>query len=133
MQPSPTPNWTPSTPFPRGRAYDPWEHAAALGISVIERPLEDVHELWFPDLMLIVLKSGMRPAHLRNALAHGVAHAALGHRDDRPKHERQADRFAARQLIDAEELRRITAWAHDPGQVVAELGITRRLLLAYLA
>lgn len=125
----PTPNSTPI--FPSGSAYDPWEHAAALGIDVIERPLTDVNELWIPDLRLIVLKSSMRPAHLRNALAHGVAHAALGHRDDRPKHEWQADRYAASRLIDPAELRRVTAWAHDPGQIATELGVTRRLLLAY--
>lgn len=132
MPPLQTQSSTPPITFPRGRGYDPWAHAAALGIRVVERPLDAVHELWFPDLRLIILKAGMRPAHLRNALAHGVAHAVLGHRDDRPKHERQADRYAARQLIDADELRSITAWADDAGQVVAELGVTRRLLLAYL-
>lgn len=129
-----TPSSTPTIrTFPSGPAYDPWEHADALGIRVALRPLTTVNELWLPRLRTIVLKSSMRPAHQRNALAHGIGHAVLGHTDDRPKHERQADRFAAKQLIDPVELRRLTAWCDDPGQVAAELGITRRFLLAYLA
>jgi Zn-dependent peptidase ImmA (M78 family) len=80
---------------------------------------------------VIVLKRSMRAVHQRNALAHGIAHAVLGHRDDRPKHERQADRYAARHLIDPVELRAVQAWTQDPGQIAAELGVTRRLLLAY--
>ena len=114
----------------RGRAYDPWEHADAIGVRVITRPLRFANELWLPDYELIVLKASMRPAHQRNALAHGVAHAVLGHRDDRPKHERQADRYAAWHLIDPRELRDLGSWARDPGQLAAELGVTRRLLLA---
>jgi len=114
----------------RGRTYDPWEHADAIGVRVITRQLRFANELWLPDYRLIVLKSSMRPAHQRNALAHGVAHAVLGHRDDRPKHERQADRYAAWHLIDPRELEELGAWARDPGQLASELGVTRRLLLA---
>lgn len=122
-----------ATAFPRGHRYDPWEHAAALGIRVIQRPLTNVHELWLPTMRLIVLKASMRPGNLRVALAHGVAHAALGHFDDRPKHEQQADRYAAWHLIDPAELRRASAWARDAGQLAAELGVTRRMLLAHLS
>ena len=131
MPPLPTSSSTPmSSGFPRGREYDPWQHAESIGVTVVSRPLEHANELWFPDRRMIILKSGMRPAHQRNALAHGVAHAVLGHRDDRPKHERQADRYAAWHLIDPRELAALGAWARDPGQLAAELGVTRRLLLA---
>lgn len=117
--------------LPSEPAYDPWRHADALGLRVALADLEWANELWLPDRGLILIKRSMRPAHQRNALAHGIGHAVLGHRDDRPKHERQADRYAARRLIDPVELRAVQAWTQDPGQIAAELGVTRRLLLAY--
>ena len=116
---------------PSGRHYDPWRHADELGLRVLLADLDWANELWLPDRRLILLKRSMRPAHQRNALAHGIGHAVLGHRDDRPKHERQADRYAARRLIDPAELRAVQAWTQDPGHIAAELGVTRRLLLAY--
>lgn len=71
--------------------------------------------------------------HRRNALAHGVAHAALGHCDDRPKHEKQADKFAAQNLICPDELADLYKWCRDEPQLVQELGVTTRFLRAYLA
>jgi Zn-dependent peptidase ImmA (M78 family) len=101
-------------------------------VQVLERPLRFANELWLPEHNTIVLKSAMRPAHQRNALAHGIGHAVLGHTDDRPKHERQADRYAAAQLIDPRELLELSVWSQDLGRIATELGVTRRLLLAYL-
>lgn len=117
----------------RGRDYDPWEHAANLGLDVLVRPLRTAHELWLPEVRTLVLKADMRPASERVALAHGIAHAELGHEDDRPKHEKQADQFAARNLIDPDELADLYKWCPDEGRLIQELGVTRRLLRAYLA
>ncbi|WP_196215877.1 ImmA/IrrE family metallo-endopeptidase [Microbacterium sp. ZXX196] len=97
------------------------------------RPLRSVHELWLPDHHTLVLRSGLRHASQRVALAHGVGHAALGHADDRPKHEKQADQFAARNLIDPDELADLHRWCPDEGRLIQELGVTRRILRAYLA
>lgn len=125
---------TRTSPTPRrGRYYDPWEHAAHLGLDVLVRPLRTAHELWLPEVRTLVLKSGMRPASERVALSHGIGHAALGHEDDRPKHEKQADQFAARNLIDPDELADLYKWCPDEGRLIQELGVTRRLLRAYLA
>lgn len=116
----------------RGRAYDPWAHAEELGIEVLVRPLRTAHELWLPDHNTLVVHSKLRATHQRNALAHGVAHAALAHPDDRPKHELQADRFAARHLICPDELAAVYKWAPDEQSVIAELGVTTRLFRAYV-
>jgi len=125
---------TSQSPKPRrGRDYDPWEHAAGLGIDVLVRPLTTAHELWLPEVTTLVLKAGMRPAAERVALAHGLGHAEFGHEDDRPKHEKQADQFAARNLIDPDELADLYKWCPDEGRLIQELGVTRRLLRAYLA
>ena len=134
MQPQPTRSLNPtSLALPRGRAYDPFEHAEAIGLQVIHRPIRTAHELWLPDLYTIVLKKGLRSVHQRNALAHGIGHAALGHVDDRPKHEHQADQYASLYLIDPAEFAAVTRWTNDPATIALELGVTQRLLEAYLS
>ena len=127
---------TSSTPrslkLPRGRKYDPFEHADALGVQVIFRSIRTANELWMPEYRTIVIKSGMRAVHQRNALAHGIGHADLGHEDDRPKHEHQADRYASLYLIHPTEFAAVAGWTDDLGKIAEELGVTRRLLDAYL-
>lgn len=118
--------------LPRGRAYDPWEHADLLGVEVVVRPLRTAHGLWLPDYNTILIHSKLRAGARRNVLAHEIGHAALAHRDDRPKHERQADRFAARHLICPDELADLYGWCADEQRIVAELGVTTRLFRAYV-
>lgn len=117
---------------PRGRAYDPWEHADSLGIEIVVRPIRTGHELWLPEYNTLIVNSRIRSVHQRSALAHGVAHAVLGHEDDRPKHENQADRLAAQNLICPDELADLYRWCPDEGRLVGELGVTRRLFRAYV-
>jgi hypothetical protein len=128
-----TQNWTPTNlRIQRGRNYDPFVHAEALNIQVLHRPLTRNNELWLPKYNTIILKTGMRPAAQRCALAHGIGHADLAHTDDRPKFEMQADRYASCFLIDPGELWELTVWSPDWGMIATELGVTRRLLAAYL-
>lgn len=117
---------------PRGRAYDPWVHADQLGIQVVVRRLRTAHGRWFPDYNTIALSSRLRAGDQRLVLSHEVGHAALLHQDDRPKHEKQADQFAARNLIDPEELADLYEWCPDEQRIVAELGVTTTLFRAYL-
>jgi Zn-dependent peptidase ImmA (M78 family) len=111
--------------------YDPYEHAARIGIEVIHRSIRTSNGRWIPDHRLIVIRSGMRAVHDRSALAHELGHACLGHRDDRPKHERQADWFAARHCIDRDEAERVFRWAPDESAAALELGVSLRLLRAF--
>jgi Zn-dependent peptidase ImmA (M78 family) len=87
--------------------------------------------LWLPDRNIIVIRTGMKAIHDRSTLAHEIAHATLGHFDDRPKHERMADRYAASKMIDAAQLEDIARWAPDSARLAQELGVTVRLLQAY--
>ena len=119
--------------LPRGRAYDPWVHAEQLGVDVVIRPLRTAHGLWLPDYSTILIHSKLRAMHQRSVLSHEIGHAALAHPDDRPKHEHQADRFAALNLICPEELADIYRWAADEQKLVAELGVTTRLFRAYVS
>lgn len=112
--------------------YDPFAHADQLSIHVTFGRLRSANGIWLPDQHMIVIKEGMRAMHTRVALAHEIGHAALGHEDDRPKHERQADRYAASRLIDPDRLRDLAAWSADRFRIASELGVTQRILSAYM-
>lgn len=112
--------------------YDPYQHAAELGIRVDHQSLRSANGLWVPDHNLILIRSGMRKVHDRSTLAHELAHALLGHRDDRPKHEVQADRLAADNLIDFDECRRAFRTEQDFYRAALELQVSTRLLRVYL-
>lgn len=116
----------------RGRDYDPWVHAEQLGLEVVVRPLRTSHGLWVPDLNTIIIHSRLRAGAQRNVLAHEIGHADLGHRDDRPKHEHQADVYAARNLICPDELADLYKWCPDERRLISELGVTTRLFRAYV-
>ena len=96
------------------------------------RPLRSAHGLWLPDRNTILIHSRLRAGAQRNVLAHEIGHADLGHVDDRPKHERQADEYAALNLIDPDHLADLYKWCPDEGRIVTELGVTTRLFRAYL-
>jgi len=121
-----------SPPDRRGSAYDPWEHADHLGIEVVARPLRTAHGLWLPEYRTILIHSKLRAGAQRLILAHEIGHADLAHPDDRPKHERQADEYAAHNLICPIELEAAYKWAPDEGSLVRELGVTTRLFRAYV-
>lgn len=112
--------------------YDPHTHADELGITVIHRTIRSANGLWLPDHNLIVIKKGMRVVHERSALAHEIAHALLGHRDDRPKHEMQADRIAATNLLDYDQVVQAMRWAPDCHLLAAELGVSTRIMRCFL-
>lgn len=133
VQRTPTPrSATTSLTLPKGRAYDPWEHADRLGIEVVVRRLRTANGRWFPDYGTIVISDRLRPRDQRLVLAHELGHGALMHPDDRPKHEKQADQFAARNLIAPDELADLYEWCADEQRIVAELGVTTRLFRAYV-
>lgn len=117
---------------PKGHHYDPYEHAEELGLQVLFRPIKSANELWLPQHRTLVIKEGMRSVHQRNACAHGVAHAELAHPDSRPKHEVQADRLAAENLIEYDHIRDLMRWTPDAHKLAVELGVTTRLLRVYL-
>jgi Zn-dependent peptidase ImmA (M78 family) len=133
MQPTPIlSTWEMKPTLPRGRAYDPWEHASLLGIEVVVRQLRAANGLWFPEYGEILIDKRLRPAQQRLVLAHELGHGALAHPDDRPKHEKQADQFAARNLICPDELADLYGWCEDEQRIVAELGVTTRLFRAFV-
>lgn len=115
------------------KRYDPYEHAAQLGIRVEHQNLRTANGLWIPDHSLILIRSGMRAVHDRSTLAHELGHVHFAHRDDRPKHEVQADRYAAGNLINLDECRDILLWSdHDFYRSALELNVSTRLLRVFV-
>jgi len=112
-------------------AYDPYEHAAELGVRVIHRELTAGTGLWVPDLNTVFIQERMRVVHDRSTLAHELGHVDLGHRDDRPKHEVMADRYAADHMVDPEHLVDLMRWSPDPSRWAHEMGVTTRLIRVY--
>lgn len=133
LQLTPTPRLVTTSPnFPRGRAYDPWEHAELLGIPVFVRRLRTARGIWFPEYGEIIISDKLRAWDQRLTLAHELGHGVLMHPDDRPKHEKQADQFAAQNLICPDELADLYGWCSDERRIIAELGVTTTLFRAYV-
>lgn len=116
----------------RGRCYDPWKHAEQLGIEVVTTPLRTAHGLWAPDHNVILIHSKLRYVYQRTVLTHEIGHAVYGHMDDRPKHEKQADKFAAYHLIDPDELADLLDVEPNEQELIAALGVTTRLFRSYV-
>jgi Zn-dependent peptidase ImmA (M78 family) len=112
--------------------YDPYAHAAALGIEVIHRPIRTANGRWFPQHNTIVIREGLRAVIDRNTLAHELGHATLGHVADSAKNETQADRIAAGNLIQHDDLLRVSRWTNHHQTIAKELGVTSRILRVYL-
>lgn len=115
--------------------YDPWQHAAKLGLSVRHVPSLDTLGLYADGE--IWLRGGLACRVERCVLAHEIAHALHGHEPTNDpvlyaRNELAADRHAARQLIDEDDLRRAAAATSDMGVWALELDVTGWILQARL-
>ncbi|KQQ65032.1 hypothetical protein ASF63_13750 [Microbacterium sp. Leaf320] len=99
---------------------------------MVVRRLRTANGRYFPEYGQILISDKLRVGRQRLVLSHEVGHAALLHPDDRPKHEKQADQFAARNLICPDELADLYEWCPDERRIVAELGVTTTLFRAYV-
>lgn len=123
------------------RTYSPWKHLASMPAVLIDYvDLPSGHAWWSPAHQVILMARGLTSSQRRCALAHELAHIDLGHVgvDDYPDADRQdgrlhadADRLAARRLIDIHRLADIaTAYPDDPHRVAEELDVDYETLAA---
>ena len=119
---------TTSLKLPRGLRYNPYDHADALGIDVIHRPIRTANGMWLPEHNLIVIRSGMRALHDRSTLAHEIAHANLGHSSSAAKNELAADRYAGELLIHPRECEKASLGVPDLPSLALELQVSERIL-----
>lgn len=120
-------------------AYDPWDHARALGYDItrgpVSRPEHDAET--HGDLALIVVAPDLSWRDERCAVAHEIPHIE---NDDEPipegielrKRELRCDRIAASRLIRPDRLARAMIEFPDPASWCLELDVTARILRTYL-
>jgi Zn-dependent peptidase ImmA (M78 family) len=109
------------------------------GIRIVRSRLpKGVLGCWLPRQHTIHLDAGLTRVEARTVLAHELGHAYHGHLcSTSPTHrrveadERQADRFAARVLIDPDEYARHERSGSDQHAIAAELGVTIDLIRVY--
>jgi Zn-dependent peptidase ImmA (M78 family) len=118
--------------------YVPRDHAAELGVPIIDYPLRADFGRYVPQLGAILIKPRMRAALERSVIAHELVHAERHEcQTGVPlldlRMERNADRVASLRLIDEDELLDLMRWSTDPGRWAIELGVTADLLVARVA
>ena len=94
---------------------------------------------WYsPSLRVISTMRGMTGWDYKSTLAHELGHAVYndqktGHEDFDQRQEDRADRFAAKLLINHNELRHLAPWhGTDFHSLAIDLEVTPRLLEVYL-
>lgn len=113
--------------------------ANRLGVLVFACKLPgDMLGCYVPDQQRIYLDTRLTPAEQRTVLAHEIGHAYYGHgctdgNATDAAHERRADVYAARLLIDPAEYERLELIHPDPHLIADELGVTVGLVEIYRA
>lgn len=140
MQPSPTATARPMygvidlNDGVDARDYDPWEHAALLGLPIVFR-----HDL--PSGMVacyahehgaVFVRPGLHGAVERCAIAHEIVHFEHGDIGADPAQEERADRIAAQRLVRPFRLAELSGITEDPAVVALELHITEKVMRTYL-
>lgn len=92
---------------------------------------------WSPAHEVILMRPGLLQVERRCSLAHELGHRALGHtgqcaypdsRRQARRAEHHADRWAARKLIEVEDLARVSQWANGRAEAADELWVTPHML-----
>lgn len=109
--------------------------AHTMGITVIETSKlgSTLNACFHPPTQTIFIKIGLDPVTRRCAIAHELGHAHYGHDCSTPGAERQADEWAARQLLDVGDVE-VVGWECEGSAVAmaAELGVTPHLLVLWM-
>lgn len=109
--------------------------AHSMGITVIETSKlgSTLNACFHPSSQTIFIKMGLDPVTRRCAIAHELGHVHYGHECSTPGAERQADEWAAQQLLNLNDVETV-GWDCDgsPSAMAAELGVTPHLLKVWM-
>ncbi|MFE7846563.1 ImmA/IrrE family metallo-endopeptidase [Microbacterium sp. NPDC057407] len=120
---------------PHARDYDPWEHAAMLGVPIVFRddlPDPGMVACYSEEHAAIFVRPTLHRAVERCAIAHEIVHYEHGDVGTSILQERRADRIAARRLIRPRRLLALEALTEDPAVVAFELHVTERIMRAHI-
>lgn len=115
--------------------YDPWRDAASRypHVHIEWHDIWPCHAGWHRETDVILLDENITKAERRCALAHEIAHMDTG---DSPtelcwfgaRQETDADRLAARRLIDVDDLARALRWSRDRREIAELLEVSLNVL-----
>lgn len=119
--------------------YNPWRELRAAGDEIVFKQVELPSGVawWVPRRRVILMEPKLTQVRRRCALAHELAHRHLGHsgqckyadsKRQASRVERAADHWAARRLIEVEDLADVLSWTDDRDEAADELWVTRHLL-----
>lgn len=113
--------------------FDPHEHANLNHVTVdYYYGLPNLGE-YYPNQRAILLQTGLDTITERCVLTHELGHHHYQHRESTPRAEHQADRWAATKLINPTNVVECgRVWPDNPEQWCRELGVTERILRAWL-
>lgn len=106
-----------------------------MGITVIETSKlgSTLNACFHPPTQTIFIKIGLDPVTRRCAIAHELGHAHYGHNCSTPGAERQADEWAAQQLLDVGDVEAVGLECEgSAAAMAAELGVTPHLLVLWM-
>lgn len=109
--------------------------AHTMGITVIETSKlgSTLNACFHPASQTIFIKIGLDPVTRRCAIAHELGHAHYGHNCSTPGAERQADEWAAQQLLDVGDVEAVGLECEgSAAAMAAELGVTPHLLVLWM-
>lgn len=109
--------------------------AHTMGITVIETSKlgSTLNACFHPPTQTIFIKIGLDPVTRRCAIAHELGHAHYGHDCSTPGAERQADEWAAQQLLDVGDVEVVGLECEgSAAAMAAELGVTPHLLVLWM-
>ncbi len=116
-------------------SYNPWLDAARRypEVHIEWHPIAPAHAFWSRRDDVIMVDEHITRAERRCALAHELAHMDAG---DRPtdlcwfaaRQETNADKLAARRLVDIDELAAAMRWTDDPREIAEHLEVTLSVL-----
>lgn len=108
------------------------EHAALLGVQIHMAHLrEGTLGLYDPSTDIVWIDINLTRGEQRSVLAHELGHAYYGHGYSDDRAEREADRYAANLLIDAESYAALERWGLDEHAIADELDVTVDIVRAY--
>lgn len=119
--------------------WHPWRELRSLSevVFAITPDLPSGNAWWSPKHQVVLMKPGLLQVERRCSLAHEMGHRALGHSGQEcyPDQTRQAvraelaaDRWAARRLIELDDLVAAGKWTSCRFEAAEELWVTPHML-----
>lgn len=109
--------------------------AEDMGVRLVEtgRLSPELNACFHAPTMTVFVRHGLDPVTRRCAIAHELGHAQAGDECSSPRAEKTADEWAAKNLLDLDEVETVARDVdHAPSAMAAELGVTPHLLAVWM-